>query len=85
MPLVLSEEQEMLQETARNFAEEKSPISEFRRIRDEDIPEGFNRDLWAQMAELGFAGILVPEEFGGSDFGYVGAGLVAQELGRTLT
>ncbi len=85
MALVLSEEQQMLQETARNFAEEKSPVSELRRIRDEDVAEGFDRDLWAQMAELGFAGILVPEEFGGSDFGYVGAGIVAQELGRTLT
>ncbi|NRA31142.1 MAG: acyl-CoA dehydrogenase family protein [Parvularculaceae bacterium] len=84
MPLVLSEEQQMLQETARGFAEEKSPISELRRLRDEDLPDGFHRDLWAQMAELGLAGVLVPEEHGGSGFGYVGAGLIAQELGRTL-
>jgi len=84
MPLVLSEEQQMLQETARGFAEEKSPISELRRLRDEDVADGFHADLWGQMAELGLAGVLVPEEHGGSGFGYVGAGLIAQELGRTL-
>ena len=84
MALVLSDEQQMLQETARGFAEEKSPISELRRLRDEDVADGFHRDLWAQMAELGLAGVLVPEEHGGAGFGYVGAGLIAQELGRTL-
>ncbi|MEM9838695.1 MAG: acyl-CoA dehydrogenase [Pseudomonadota bacterium] len=84
MPLVLSEEQQMLQDTARGFAEEQSPISELRRLRDEDVADGFHRDLWAQMAELGLTGVLVDEDQGGSGFGYVGAGLIAQELGRTL-
>ncbi|MEM9809818.1 MAG: acyl-CoA dehydrogenase [Pseudomonadota bacterium] len=85
MPLVLNEEQHMLQETALGFAQEKSPISELRRLRDQDVADGFHRDLWAQMAELGLTGVLVPEEHGGTGFGYVGAGLIAQELGRTLT
>ncbi|MEM1380257.1 MAG: acyl-CoA dehydrogenase [Pseudomonadota bacterium] len=84
MPLVLSEEQQMLQETARGFAEEKSPLTELRRLRDEDVADGFHRDLWAQMAELGLTGVLVGEDHGGSGFGYVGAGVIAQELGRTL-
>jgi alkylation response protein AidB-like acyl-CoA dehydrogenase len=84
MPLVLSDEQQMLQETARGFVDEKSPISELRRLRDEDVETGFHKELWSQMAELGLAGVLVPEEHGGSGFGYVGAGLIAQELGRTL-
>jgi alkylation response protein AidB-like acyl-CoA dehydrogenase len=84
MPLVLTDEQEMLQETARGFAEERSPVSELRRLRDEDVEAGFHRPLWEQMAELGLTGVLVPEEQGGSGFGYVGAGLIAQELGRTL-
>ncbi|GGY54602.1 acyl-CoA dehydrogenase family protein [Parvularcula lutaonensis] len=84
MALVLNDEQQMLQETARGFAQEKSPISELRRLRDEDIETGFHKALWEEMAELGLAGILVPEEHGGTGFGYVGAGLVAQELGRTL-
>ncbi|MEE4210946.1 MAG: acyl-CoA dehydrogenase family protein, partial [Parvularcula sp.] len=84
MPLVLTDEQEMLQETARGFAEEKSPLSELRRLRDQDVEAGFHRSLWDQMAELGLTGVLVDEEHGGSGFGYVGAGLIAQELGRTL-
>ncbi|NNU16663.1 acyl-CoA dehydrogenase [Parvularcula sp. ZS-1/3] len=84
MPLVLNDEQQMLQETAAGFADEKSPISELRRLRDEDVADGFHRDLWSQMAELGLAGVLVPEEHGGAGFGHVGAGLIAQEMGRTL-
>jgi alkylation response protein AidB-like acyl-CoA dehydrogenase len=84
MPLVLSEEQQMLQETTKGFAEEKSPVSELRRLRDEDVEDGFHRGLWQQMADLGLTGVLVPEEHGGAGFGYVGAGLIAQEMGRTL-
>ena len=37
------------------------------------------------MAEMGWAGVLVPEEHGGIDFGYVGAGIILEEMGRTLT
>ena len=37
------------------------------------------------MAEMGWAGILVEEEFGGADFGFVGAGVIAEEMGRSLT
>ena len=84
MALVLNEEQAMLQETAHGFAQDKTPISELRRLRDEDIAEGFHRSLWQEMAELGLVGVLVPEDHGGTGFGMVGAGLIAQELGRTL-
>ncbi|WP_031551649.1 acyl-CoA dehydrogenase family protein [Parvularcula oceani] len=85
MALVLDEEQEMLRDSARGFISEKSPVSALRRLRDEDDPDRFDRKLWAEMAEMGFAGILVPEEHGGSGFGFVGAGVVAEEMGRTLT
>ncbi|MEO0398194.1 MAG: acyl-CoA dehydrogenase [Pseudomonadota bacterium] len=85
MPLVLTEEQEMLRESARGFLSEKAPVSEFRALRDSDDETGFSRDLWREMAEMGWAGILVDEAHGGADFGYVGAGVVAEEMGRTLT
>ena len=49
------------------------------------MKHGFSRDLWATFAEMGFAGLLVPEEFGGSGLGHVEAGVVMEEIGRNLT
>ncbi len=85
MPLVLTEEQEMLRDAARGFLDAKAPVSALRKLRDTNDPDGFSRDLWKEMAEMGWAGILVDEEFGGADFGFVGAGVLAEEMGRTLT
>jgi len=85
MPLVLNEEQEMLRDSARGFLDEKAPVSALRKLRDDNDPDGFSRDLWKEMAEMGWAGILVDEEHGGADFGFVGAGVLAEEMGRTLT
>jgi acyl-CoA dehydrogenase len=85
MPLVLTEEQEMLKESARGFLDEKAPVAALRKLRDANDATGFSRDLWKEMAEMGWAGILVEEKFGGSDFGFVGAGVIAEEMGRTLT
>jgi acyl-CoA dehydrogenase len=85
MPLVLTEEQEMLRESARGFLDEKAPVSALRKLRDENNTDGFDRGLWKEMAEMGWAGILVDEAHGGADFGFVGAGLIAEEMGRTLT
>ncbi len=85
MALVLNEEQEMLRDAAKGFLNEKAPVGALRKLRDDDDPLGWSRDLWSQMAEMGWAGILVPEEYGGIDYGMVGAGLIAQEMGRNLT
>lgn len=85
MPLVLNEEQEMLRDSARGFLDEKAPVSALRKLRDTNDETGFDRDLWKEMAEMGWAGILVDEEHGGADFGFVGAGVLAEEMGRTLT
>ena len=85
MPLVLNEEQQMLRDSAHGFLEEKSPVAALRKLRDDKNPDGFDRNLWKEMAEMGWAGILVDEAHGGSDFGFVGAGVLAEEMGRTLT
>ncbi len=85
MPLVLTEEQEMLRESARGFLDEKAPVAALRKLRDTSDATGFSRDLWKEMAEMGWAGILVDEAHGGADFGFVGAGVLAEEMGRTLT
>lgn len=85
MPLTLTDEQEMLKESARGFLDEKAPVAALRKLRDERSEEGFSRALWREMAEMGWAGVLVDEAHGGSEFGFVGAGVLAEEMGRTLT
>lgn len=85
MALVLNEEQGMLRDAARDFLTQRAPISHLREIRDSGNAIGFSRELWAEMAEMGWPAILVPEEHGGLGYGYTGLGLVLEESGRTLT
>jgi alkylation response protein AidB-like acyl-CoA dehydrogenase len=85
MPLLLNEEQEMLQDAANGFLTEKAPVAAFRKVRDNKPADGFCRELWLEMAQMGWAGIIVDEEHGGSGFGYVGAGVLAEQMGRNLT
>ena len=84
MALVLSEEQSMLRDSARGLISDKAPVAHLRQLRDEKNPDGFSRELWETFAEMGFSGLLVPEEFGGSGLGCVEAGVVMEEIGRTL-
>ena len=84
MALVLTEEQSMLRDSARGLISDKAPVSHLRQLRDAKDATGFSRELWKEFAEMGFAGLLVPEEFGGSALGCVEAGVVMEEIGRTL-
>jgi alkylation response protein AidB-like acyl-CoA dehydrogenase len=84
MALVLNEEQSMLRDSARGLISDKAPVSHLRQLRDSRDATGFSRDLWRAFAEMGFAGLLVPENFGGSGLGCVEAGVVMEEIGRTL-
>ena len=85
MKLVLSEEEQFLKDTAKNFAEERSPISHFRSLRDNKDHKLWDKDIWSEMVKLGWPGILIPEEFGGSNFGVTGIGVILQECAKTLT
>ena len=84
MAFVLSEEQNMLRDMAKQFFGEQVPVTNLRQLRDDCSEDGFDRDIWNQIVELGFAGILIPEEMGGTGFGPMGIGIVMQEAGRTL-
>ena len=84
MALVLTEEQAMLRDSARGLIGDKAPVSHLRQLRDSKDATGFSRDLWRSFAEMGFSGLLVPDEFGGSGLGCVEAGVVMEEIGRTL-
>jgi len=85
MGLILTEDEVMLRDTAEGFFKEKAPVKSLRDLRDTADETGFSRALWTEMAEMGFAGIVIPEEHGGVDMGFVAAGLVAEQLGRNLT
>jgi len=85
MALVLNEEQIMLRDAARDFLGSRAPVSHLRQLRDSGGTEGFSRELWVEMAEMGWAAIIIPEAYGGLDYGYTGLGLVLEESGRTLT
>ncbi len=84
MALVLTEEQSMLRDSARGLISDKAPVSHLRSLRDSKDATGFSRELWKAFAEMGLSGLLVPENFGGSGLGAVEAGVVMEEIGRTL-
>lgn len=85
MPLILTEEQAMLQDAADGFLNEHAPIAHLRKLRDSRDPDGISRDLWRAFGEMGFAGVVIDEADGGSGLGAVEAGVIAESLGRTLT
>lgn len=77
-----TEEQELLRSEVRKFLDENCPLEEVRKISES--PEGFSRELWKQIAELGWLGLTVPEEHGGAELGWVDLVVILEEAGRTL-
>jgi alkylation response protein AidB-like acyl-CoA dehydrogenase len=84
MALILDADTALIRDTALDFFAKRSPVSALRKLRDDKDALGFSLPLWRQMAELGWAGFLVPEAYGGSDFGCVGLGQVLEAAGRSL-
>jgi alkylation response protein AidB-like acyl-CoA dehydrogenase len=82
---VLTEEQTMLRDMAREWADNESPVTAFRRMRDAAPPAFYDAEAWQAQAEMGWAGILVPEAQGGVGMGALSLGLVLEQVGRTLT
>ena len=80
----LTDEQQLLQDSARKLLDARSPVAALRALRNQNGADGFSRKLWAEVAELGWSAILVPEPLGGTDLGHVAAALIAEECGRTL-
>lgn len=80
----LTDEQTMLRDMARQWSDNEAPVSAFRHMRDAAPAERFDGALWRAQAEMGFAGILIPEEYGGTDMGFVSLGMVLEQMGRNL-
>ncbi len=80
--LLDTEEEVMLRDAARGFLDSAAPVSALRGNRDAGRPH--DPGLWREMAQMGWAGVLVPENLGGADMGHRAAGILAQEMGVTL-
>jgi alkylation response protein AidB-like acyl-CoA dehydrogenase len=81
----LSEEQALLKDQAAAWAQGEAPVAKFREMRDSGNEHGFDKATWAGIGELGWAGIVIPEAYGGVDLGFLTFGVVLEELGRQLT
>ncbi len=85
MALTLTDDQKMIRDSADGFFKTEAPVAQHRKLRDSHDATGFDRATWAKMAEMGFAGVLVPEAHGGAGFGHVAAGLIMEAIGRNLS
>ena len=82
MDLGLSEEQELLKNTARDFLEKECPETLVREMEEDE--KGYSPELWKKMAEQGWQGLLIPEQYGGAGFGYLDLIILIEEFGRAL-
>src|ERR1700738_4642526 len=77
-----SDEQKQMRDAARKFLAEKCPPKAVRTVLDGK--ETYDRDLWKGLAEMGFLGVPIPEEFGGAGAGHLELFVIAEEMGRAL-
>ena len=82
MDFGFSEEQEMLRKSARDFLAAESPMTYVRRMMEDD--RGFTDAQWKQMAELGWMGLILPEQHGGAGGDFVDMVVVLEEMGRAV-
>lgn len=82
MDLDLTEEQEMLRTTARDFLTKECPKTLVRELEEDE--KGYSPDLWRKMAELGWMGLVLPEEYDGMGMGFMDLIILLQEMGRNI-
>lgn len=81
---VLTEEQTILRDQAIAWVRADAPVSNLRAVRDSGSNIGFSPATWNAIVEMGWPGIIIAEEHGGSNLGYMTFGLVLEELGKQL-
>ncbi len=86
MNFEFSDDQKMIQDQARGFLAEHSPLSRVREVLERESlgDNSYDRDVWKGLLELGWAGVAIPEEYGGLGMGYLELCVIAEELGRSL-
>jgi alkylation response protein AidB-like acyl-CoA dehydrogenase len=81
--MTFTEEQDEFRKNVRRFLEEKSSAADVRRLMETD--EGYDPAVWQQMAvQLGLQGLALPEEYGGSGYGFIEEIAVLEEMGKAL-
>ena len=75
-----SEDQKQLRDQARRFLAEKSPPKAVRQVLEGKAP--YDKELWKGFAELGFLGVAIPENYGGTGAGHLELAVIAEEIGR---
>lgn len=85
MSLAPTDEEAMLAASAREFLARRASPRDLRALRDERLTAAFRGEVWQEMAAMGWAGMLVDEQHGGSDFGHFGSSLLCMEMGRQLS
>lgn len=82
MDFSLSEEQEMLKTAARGFLEAECPESKVREV--EHGTKGYSPKLWKRVADLGWLGLMYPEEYGGMGMNFLDMTVLYEEMGRAM-
>jgi alkylation response protein AidB-like acyl-CoA dehydrogenase len=77
-----SDDQKQLRDQARKFLTEKCSSKAVRAVLDGKAP--YDKALWKGLAEMGFLGVAIPEEFGGAGAGHLELCVIAEEMGRAL-
>jgi alkylation response protein AidB-like acyl-CoA dehydrogenase len=77
-----SDDQKMLKQTAAGFLREHAPLALCRTVLESE--ESYSTTLWKRIAELGWHGTAIPEQYGGAGFGRVELAMIAEELGWAL-
>ena len=80
MDLDFSSEQEMLRDSALKFLMNECPYSKVKELEDSDL--GYSPELWAKMTELGWLGLLFPEEYGGYGGQFMDLVIIQEAMGR---
>jgi len=80
MDLAFSEEQEMLKKMARDFLTDKFPKTAVKEIEESEL--GYSPEIWKEMAELGWMGLVFPEEYGGAEMTFLDLAMLLEEMGR---
>ena len=82
MDLNLTEEQELLQTSARDFLRQECPSTHVRAMEEDET--GYSPELWKNITDLGWAGLMFPEEYNGSGYGFIELCVLMEEFGRAL-
>ena len=82
MDFALEKDQELIKKSAREFFEKECPKDKVRELRED--PKGYDPNMWKKMIPLGFLGLIIPEQYGGTEGEFIDLMLFMEEIGRNL-